>query len=45
MKLRKILLAVALSGLVCGAAQAAPYSGSFNTGAGFDGMLNPGYRL
>ena len=41
MKLRKILLAVALSGLVCGAAQAAPYSGQFNTGAGFDGILNP----
>ena len=45
MNLRKSvsILALALAGLVCGATQAAPYSGSFNTGPmpTFDGVLAP----
>jgi PEP-CTERM motif len=45
MNLRKSvsILALALAGLVCGATQAAPYSGSFNTGPmpTFDGVLTP----
>ncbi len=43
MKLRKSIIAaaLALAGFASGAAQAVPYSGSFNTGAGFDGLLAP----
>jgi len=39
MKLRKKLLAVAFAGLASGAAQAVPYVGNLNTGAGYDGVL------
>lgn len=39
MKLRKSLLAVAVASLVSGAAQAALWTGNFNTGAGNDGVL------
>jgi hypothetical protein len=41
MKMRKLILAFALAGMASGVAQAAPYSGSFNTGAGYDGVLTP----
>ena len=41
MNLRKLVLAAALAALACGVAQAAPYSGAFNTGAGSDGVLSP----
>jgi len=41
MKLRKLLTAVALSGVFSAAVQAAPYIGNFNTGSpGFDGVLS-----
>lgn len=39
MKLRKSLLALAVASLVSGAAQAALWTGNFNTGAGYDGVL------
>jgi len=38
-KFQKHMLAVAVAALAGGAAQAAPYVGSFNTGAGYDGVL------
>lgn len=38
MKLRKSLMGLAIAAVACGA-QAAPYSGSFNTGAAYDGVL------
>ncbi|MCU0922841.1 MAG: PEP-CTERM sorting domain-containing protein, partial [Burkholderiaceae bacterium] len=39
-KLQRHMLAVAVAALASGAAQAAPYVGSFNTGAGYDGVLS-----
>jgi len=39
MKLRKMLLAFAIAGMASGAAQAALWTGDFNTGAGNDGVL------
>lgn len=39
MKLRKSLLALAVATLVSGAAQAAVWTGDFNTGVGYDGVV------
>jgi len=39
LKLQKNMLALAVAALASGVAQADPYVGSFNTGAGYDGVL------
>lgn len=39
MKLRKCLLALAIAGLASTGTYAAPYTGSFNTGSSFDGLI------
>jgi hypothetical protein len=41
MKLRTLILALAVAGMASTAVQAAPYVGSFNTGAGYDGVVAP----